>query len=96
MLQRRAILAATAGQVSADLDGELVVLDLHGGVYYGLNGVGARVWQLLQAPTRLDRVVATLAAEYDVDRDRCEADVQTLVEQLVAARLVEVRDAAGP
>ena len=42
--------------VFRDLDGETVLLDLRGGVYFGLDGVGARIWQLLQRPTSLRAV----------------------------------------
>src|SRR5438874_308601 len=33
--------------LSSELDGEAVILDLTSGVYFGLNGVGARIWELL-------------------------------------------------
>lgn len=95
MFGLRATVIATARQVSADLSGEAVVLHLDRGVYYGLNSVGARIWQLVQSPITVDGIVRTLLAEYEVERERCEADVQDLLARLSEAGLVEVHDAPG-
>jgi hypothetical protein len=37
-------------QVSSDLGDEVAILDLKGGTYYGLDAVGARIWNLIQKP----------------------------------------------
>jgi hypothetical protein len=73
-----------------DLGGEAVLLDVASGSYFGLNEVGARVWQLVAAGGTLAGIVAALAAEYDVPGERLQADVLALVEDLAANRLVIV------
>ena len=87
---------ATPEQVSCDLEGEVAILNLSSGVYYGLDPVGARIWTLLREPTTVRAVRDALAAEYDVDPDRCERDLVALLEDLVTAGLVEVRDGPIP
>jgi hypothetical protein len=47
---RHSIVVATKDQVSSDLGGEVAILDLKAGVYYGLDTVGARIWNLIQEP----------------------------------------------
>lgn len=79
-------------QVSCDLSGESIVLELDSGVYYGLNDVAARVWALAQSPVTLHAVVRTLLDEYDVDRDQCERDVLGLVHDLRERGLLDVRE----
>ncbi|MGD0540811.1 MAG: PqqD family protein [Tepidisphaeraceae bacterium] len=86
---------AAKHQISSELDGEAVILDLEQGVYYGLNEVGARVWQLIQQPRPLEQVHRTLVNEFDVAPDECERDLVALVERLESAGLIVRRNAVG-
>jgi len=65
-----------------ELDGEAVLLNLETGVYFGLNGVATRMWQLISARHTLAVVLDTLAGEYDADLKILEADLLELVRQL--------------
>ena len=47
-LFRDAIVKAAKEQVSCDLAGEAVILNLKSGQYFGLNEVGTRIWNLIQ------------------------------------------------
>jgi hypothetical protein len=76
--------------LSSELEGEAVILDLSSGVYFGLNSVGARIWELLQAGRDLRAVRAALLDEFDVPPDRCEADLLGLVRRMAADGLVHV------
>jgi Coenzyme PQQ synthesis protein D (PqqD) len=76
--------------VSCDLSGEAVILSLKSGMYYGLNAVGARVWSLIQVPMTVDDLRAALLQEYDVEPQRCERELLTLLEELAAQGLIEV------
>jgi hypothetical protein len=86
----------TDRQVACEVGGEAVILHLDDGVYYGLNEVGARVWQLVQEPRRLSEIVDAIVSEYDVSREQCQGDVQGLVHELLEKKLVIVRDAGAP
>ncbi|PIU40494.1 MAG: PqqD family protein, partial [Candidatus Omnitrophica bacterium CG07_land_8_20_14_0_80_50_8] len=37
-------------QASGDLGGETAILNTRAGMYYGLDGVGARAWDLIKKP----------------------------------------------
>lgn len=74
----------------SDLDGEAVILDLSSGVYFGLNAVGARVWELLQGGRDLRSVRDALLEEFDVAPERCEADLLEVVGRMVAGGLARV------
>jgi hypothetical protein len=84
------IVVATKNQVSCDLGGEVAILDITSGIYYGLNAVGARIWHLIQTPATVDEVCKTILREYDVEAEHCHADTLALLEQLVAKGLVEI------
>jgi hypothetical protein len=83
---------AAGDQVSSDLGGEVAILDLRAGMYYGLDDVGARVWQLLQEPTVVGDIQATIAQEYEVEPTRARDDVLALLENMVDAGLIEVEN----
>jgi hypothetical protein len=59
-------------------------------VYFGLNSVGVRVWELLPpAHQSLDEVCGVIAAEYpDVDQEVIRADVAELLDELTKLGLV--------
>lgn len=59
-------------------------------VYFGLNPVGVRVWELLPpAHQQLDDLCRVLAAEYpDVEESVIRADVAELLDELLKSGLV--------
>lgn len=59
-------------------------------VYFGLNSVGARIWELLPTCTSMAELCAGLAAEYpDVEPAVLEQDAQELIDQFAAQKLVQ-------
>ena len=87
----QSVIVAAKDQLSSSIGGETVILGLNAGHYYGVGDVGARVWQLIQEPRRVAEIRDTIVAEYEVDPAVCEADLMKLLDQLAAARLIEVR-----
>jgi hypothetical protein len=81
---------AVNDQVSCDLAGEAAILDLRSGIYYGLDPVGAKVWELIQQPLEVSSIVSQILDEYDVDEERCRNDVLALLSQLLERDLIEV------
>ena len=67
---------------------ETVILDLASGTYYGLDPVGARIWQLMAEGQRLTQVCEVMLAEYEVTREDIERDVLALVQTLMERQLV--------
>ena len=86
------IVVAAKDQVSCDLDGEAAILNLKNGVYYGLDPVGAWIWNLIQKPRAVNEVRDALLKEYDVEPDRCERELLALLQELAAEGLIEVKD----
>ncbi len=73
-----------------DLQGEIVILSPKDGVYFGLDPVGTRAWQLIQHHGRLGAVRDAMLKEYEVSAERLEEDLQDLVSSLLDNGLVEV------
>jgi hypothetical protein len=75
----RSVVVATKDQVSCDLAGEAAILNIKNGVYYGLDPVGARIWNLIQEPRAFAEIQNAITDEYDVEPERCARDLKSLV-----------------
>ena len=91
----RSIVVAAKDQVSCDLAGEAAILNMKNGVYYGLDPVGARIWNMMQEPRAVAEIQNTITGEYNVEPERCERDLFGLLEKLLAEGLIEVRDGSA-
>lgn len=79
-------------QISCDLSGEAAILDLKSGVYFGLNEMGAFIWNNIQGSTRVSKLRDRILEEYEVEPARCERHLFQLLNQLAARGLIEIRD----
>jgi hypothetical protein len=79
-----------ADVVWRDLDGEIVILNLATGYYYGLEGAGNDIWRLLVEHGSTEKVVEVIANEYDVDTERLALDLHSLVQDLARKSIVRV------
>lgn len=73
-----------------ELDDEVLIMNLDEQRGYCLNGVGARVWHLLQQPITLAALIGQLLSEFAVDPDTCEIDVREFLSQLQCADLISI------
>ena len=77
--------------VTREVGGELVLLDLNSGQYFGLDAVGGRIWELLaESPRDLKQLCDQIEAEFDAPRDRIEADLLALASQLKEQELISL------
>ena len=86
--------SASPDLLASDLAGEMVLLNLADGVYYGLDAVGAHLWHLLESPHSVRALVDDVTTHFDVERTQCEGDVLAFLGDLSAHGLVLV-DAPG-
>jgi len=78
------------GIVHRDLQGELVLLNLNTGIYFGLDSLGTRIWHLLQERQSLQKILDTLLQEFDVTEAQCREDLFRLIGQMREKGLIEV------
>jgi len=92
-LSMHSVVVATSEQVSCALGEESAILNMKNSVYYGMNPVGTRVWNLLQQPRSVTELRDAVLEEYEVEAERCEKDLLDLLEKMRSEGLIEVRDA---
>jgi hypothetical protein len=92
--QRTASLRVPEHVLMRRVGDEHVLLNLEDETYYGLNPVGSRLIELAEHGATLEEIIDRLFAEFEVERERLEADVRRIAAELIAARLIELRTPA--
>ena len=72
------------------VDGELVLLNLDNEQYYGLDAIGAAMWDALTTAATLPEAIQELLEAYEVDKETLTQDVEKLLQELNARGLVEL------
>ncbi|PKN61457.1 MAG: PqqD family protein [Deltaproteobacteria bacterium HGW-Deltaproteobacteria-15] len=85
-------IVAAKEQVFSELQGEAVILNLKSEAYHGLNGVGSRIWSLIQVPRTIDEIIGLLLEEYDVEMEPCRRELIGFLRELKAAGLIEIHN----
>lgn len=76
--------------VAREVGGEMVLLDLASGLYFGLNPVGTKVWEkLTDGAATLSELSDAIEDAYEAPRQVIERDVAALIDQLSEKKLVE-------
>ena len=77
---------------TADLDGEVVVLSVRVGCYFGFNRVATEIWNMLGEPCRVGRIFDALCERHEIDVQTLTRDVMPFLQTLIEHHLVRVRD----
>lgn len=80
--------------LAQEVSDELILLDVVGGGYFGLDKVGARIWRLLAEGRSAADILETLLAEYAVDEPRARQDLLALLGELNMRGLIELHGLA--
>lgn len=75
--------------MASDMDGDLVMMDAERGQYYGISGVGTRIWALLEQSTTASTIAAVIQQEYKIDAGTALRDVMAFVSDLAQQGLVQ-------
>jgi len=73
------VISRSPSVVAAEVDGEIVMMSIEKGRYFGLDDIGSDIWKRIEQPCSFAALVDALAADYDSDRATIEADVTALL-----------------
>lgn len=77
--------------VETEVDGELVLMNVATGDFFGLKGTGLAIWKLIDQHEDVTAIKEALQSDYDVSEADCAAEVDEFVRELVHAKLLVVR-----
>ena len=69
---------------------EIVLLDVNGGEYHGLNDVGSRIWRALEQHEDVVSAYEDLCEAYEVDPDVLRSDLDEFITRLLGMGLLSV------
>jgi hypothetical protein len=72
------------------LDDEFVMMSISKGQYYGLDNIASRIYELIEPPITLKKLIVKLLEEYEVDKEKCKKDVSNFVLQLAEKEIVVI------
>jgi hypothetical protein len=80
----------SGGLIEAEVDGELIGLEVEQGVCYGFNGTATRIWALIEEPKRISDIRDALLDEFEVDPETCERELRAVLAELEKDGLVTI------
>ena len=84
------ILTRSPTVLAAEVDGEVVMMSIERGHYFGLDDIGSDIWKRLEPPCSFSALIDGLAADYEADRATIAADVRVLLDGMLADHVVRL------
>jgi len=72
------------------LEKESVFLNLEAEIYYGLDEIGTRMWQVVTAAPNIDTAYTQLLSEFDVEAELLRQNLSELLGKLVDNGLLRI------
>lgn len=88
MLTPDDVVSRAQGLLSAQIDGDTVLMSVEHGSYFGLSATAGDVWRRLETPMSVADLCRILGAAYDGDQQAIEADILSFLNQLLAKGLI--------
>jgi hypothetical protein len=82
------------GVLVRSVEDESLILSIPNQEYFGLDPVGARMWELVTGSNTVEEAFEALLAEFDVEPEVLRRDLTEFLEQLLDSGLLMVDD--GP
>ena len=76
--------------LSVEMDGDLVMMSIESGNYFGVSGIGPFIWDLIENYIKFDELVVAVCGEFEVDRGTAIVDLQSFLAQLSEQGIIEV------
>lgn len=87
------VVTRSGAVVSAGIDdGEIVMMNVEKGMYYGMDDIESYIWELMERPLSMSQLCDSLMEKYDVACEVCQEDVLEFLHQLHEEGLVEFRN----
>jgi Coenzyme PQQ synthesis protein D (PqqD) len=78
--------------IVASVHDEVVMLSARAESYFGLDGVGSDIWNMIEEPRKVHDICAQLVGRYEVEPQRCEDDLLKFLNELLEYGLIRLVD----
>src|SRR2546422_8565658 len=84
------VISRSPSVLTAEVDGEVVMMSIEQGRYFGLDDIGSDIWKRIEPPCSFATLVDRLVADYDAERATIAADVQALLGRMAVEDVVRL------
>jgi hypothetical protein len=84
------IISRSPNVLTAEVDGEILMMSIERGGYFGLNNVGSDIWRRLDPPCSFAELLDKLAAEYQATKATIAEDVRAWLARMAAEDIVRL------
>ena len=85
------VVTRAEGFSTAQVQDDLMMLNVEQGAYYSLDPIGAEIWKLVERPASVREIVDRLRERYAVTPEQCQADVLAFLEEMQKNGMILVR-----
>src|SRR5579859_5112253 len=89
-IAEKTMISRSPSVMAAEVDGEIVMMSIEQGCYFGLDDVGSDIWKRIEQPCSFAALVDGLAADYEADRNTIVSDVTALLTQMAEQDVVRL------
>jgi hypothetical protein len=86
------VVEASREHLASELPDETIILHLPRSAYFGIDGVGRYIWDLIKHPTKIRSVRDALVERYDAPIGDIERDLFAFLEELRENELITVQE----
>ena len=83
------MISQTGKALSTEVDGEMVLIGLETGRYFGLDAVGTAIWKRIERPCRLAALCEGLTEDFSGDPALIAAETKAFLVQLIERDLAQ-------
>jgi hypothetical protein len=84
------VIRRTPHLASCRLNEEVAILNLDSALYFGVDRVGAQIWEALDQPRSVESLCGVVVDRFDVGPDECRSDLERFLARLQETGLIEV------
>ena len=84
------VISRSPSVLTAEVEGEIVMMSIEQGRYFGLDDIGSDIWKRIEAPCSFAALIDRLMVDYEADRATIAADVQALLGRMAAQDVVRL------
>jgi len=81
-------LEVSSSVVTREIGGEMVLMDLESGTYFGLDAIGGRAWKALEDGLTIKELCEQIENEFEVSPEQIREDMLALARNLLEHKLV--------
>ena len=78
--------------IAAAADTDLVMVSVTNGFYYAVSDVAREIWEAIEVRKKISTLIDELSMTYNIDRDTCEEQTLSFLDDLLEENLLQVLD----